>query len=163
MVFQRFNLFPHKTAIENLILAPKALKRNDKSNIDYNAIDTIILKVKEDINEASLTENKKIATAEAKAIIKDVKIKLNKDLSNENDKDTVKRIKANAKENIDIETAKKGNKATIKKIKETGKEDINKVIYKKDYDLLEMVGLADKANEYPVRLSGGQQQRVAIA
>jgi ABC-type polar amino acid transport system ATPase subunit len=155
MVFQRFNLFPHKTAIENLILAPKALKRNDKSNIDYNAIDTIKLKVKEDINEASLTENKKIATAEAKAIIKDVKIKLNKDLSNENDKDTVKRIKANAKEIIDIET--------IKKIKETGKEDINKVIYKKDYDLLEMVGLADKANEYPVRLSGGQQQRVAIA
>ena len=30
-------------------------------------------------------------------------------------------------------------------------------------ELLEMVGLKDKANEYPVRLSGGQQQRVAIA
>ena len=30
-------------------------------------------------------------------------------------------------------------------------------------DLLERVGLADKANEYPIRLSGGQQQRVAIA
>ena len=29
--------------------------------------------------------------------------------------------------------------------------------------LLEKVGLADKANEYPSRLSGGQQQRVAIA
>jgi len=29
--------------------------------------------------------------------------------------------------------------------------------------LLEEVGLADKANEYPARLSGGQQQRVAIA
>jgi polar amino acid transport system ATP-binding protein len=30
-------------------------------------------------------------------------------------------------------------------------------------DLLEQVGLADKAREHPIRLSGGQQQRVAIA
>ncbi len=30
-------------------------------------------------------------------------------------------------------------------------------------DLLEMVGLADKAEAYPVQLSGGQKQRVAIA
>ncbi|KGM46207.1 amino acid ABC transporter ATP-binding protein [Neobacillus niacini] len=30
-------------------------------------------------------------------------------------------------------------------------------------DLLERVGLAEKANEYPTRLSGGQKQRVAIA
>jgi ABC-type polar amino acid transport system ATPase subunit len=30
-------------------------------------------------------------------------------------------------------------------------------------ELLERVGLADKADEHPIRLSGGQQQRVAIA
>ncbi len=30
-------------------------------------------------------------------------------------------------------------------------------------DLLERVGLAEKANEFPTRLSGGQKQRVAIA
>jgi ABC-type polar amino acid transport system ATPase subunit len=30
-------------------------------------------------------------------------------------------------------------------------------------DLLDRVGLGDKAEEYPIRLSGGQQQRVAIA
>jgi ABC-type polar amino acid transport system ATPase subunit len=31
------------------------------------------------------------------------------------------------------------------------------------FELLERVGLAEKANEYPTRLSGGQKQRVAIA
>lgn len=31
------------------------------------------------------------------------------------------------------------------------------------FDLLERVGLSEKANEYPTRLSGGQKQRVAIA
>jgi polar amino acid transport system ATP-binding protein len=30
-------------------------------------------------------------------------------------------------------------------------------------DLLDRVGLADKAKEHPIRLSGGQQQRVAVA
>ncbi|WP_018296362.1 ectoine/hydroxyectoine ABC transporter ATP-binding protein EhuA [Corynebacterium lubricantis] len=34
---------------------------------------------------------------------------------------------------------------------------------KRAMELLEMVGLAAKANAYPVQLSGGQQQRVAIA
>ncbi|WP_051006498.1 amino acid ABC transporter ATP-binding protein, partial [Liquorilactobacillus vini] len=34
---------------------------------------------------------------------------------------------------------------------------------KKALDLLEQVGLKDKANAYPQSLSGGQQQRVAIA
>jgi ABC-type polar amino acid transport system ATPase subunit len=39
-------------------------------------------------------------------------------------------------------------------------EDAARAIAK---DLLDKVGLADKAEEYPIRLSGGQQQRVAIA
>ncbi len=35
--------------------------------------------------------------------------------------------------------------------------------YKRAQELLELVGLADKARNYPSQLSGGQQQRVAIA
>ena len=34
---------------------------------------------------------------------------------------------------------------------------------KRALELLEIVGLRDKANSYPAQLSGGQQQRVAIA
>lgn len=36
-------------------------------------------------------------------------------------------------------------------------------VEKRALDLLDRVGLADKAREHPIRLSGGQQQRVAIA
>ncbi len=45
---------------------------------------------------------------------------------------------------------------TVKKMK---REEIEPLARQ----LLEQVGLADKADEYPNRLSGGQQQRVAIA
>jgi polar amino acid transport system ATP-binding protein len=44
-------------------------------------------------------------------------------------------------------------------VKKTSKEIAEKI----GLDLLEKVGMAEKANEYPSRLSGGQQQRVAIA
>jgi ABC-type polar amino acid transport system ATPase subunit len=37
------------------------------------------------------------------------------------------------------------------------------VVRDRALELLDQVGLADKANEHPIRLSGGQQQRVAIA
>lgn len=68
MVFQNFNLFPHKTVLENLTISPLIVKKQEKAVADEKAI-----------------------------------------------------------------------------------------------ELLEQVGLADKAGSYPSQLSGGQQQRVAIA
>lgn len=44
-------------------------------------------------------------------------------------------------------------------IKNKSKEQISKKVY----DLLEIVGISDKAKSYPSQLSGGQKQRVAIA
>jgi polar amino acid transport system ATP-binding protein len=45
------------------------------------------------------------------------------------------------------------------KVKGISKEEAEKFAY----ELLEKVGLSEKAQEYPKRLSGGQKQRVAIA
>lgn len=45
------------------------------------------------------------------------------------------------------------------KLKKIGKKEAEK----KAYELLETVGLKDKAKAYPAQLSGGQKQRVAIA
>jgi len=45
------------------------------------------------------------------------------------------------------------------KVKGLAKAEAEKIAF----DLLDRVGLAEKANEYPTRLSGGQKQRVAIA
>lgn len=68
MVFQRFNLFPHLTVLENIMIAPKIVRKQNQDELKKQAL-----------------------------------------------------------------------------------------------ELLSMVGLADKKDEYPSRLSGGQQQRVAIA
>lgn len=45
------------------------------------------------------------------------------------------------------------------KVKGISKEDAEK----KAYELLDKVGLKEKANDYPASLSGGQKQRIAIA
>jgi polar amino acid transport system ATP-binding protein len=84
MVFQQFNLFPHMTAVENVMAGPLALKRGDRLRTEH----------------ADGSSGDRL------------------------DKDAV-REHAMA--------------------------------------LLTEVGLAEKADEHPIRLSGGQQQRVAIA
>lgn len=45
------------------------------------------------------------------------------------------------------------------KVKKMSEEEAEKIAY----DLLDKVGLRDKATEYPNKLSGGQKQRIAIA
>ena len=61
-----------------------------------------------------------------------------------------------------INGEKLGLKAALKKKKEL-KRNVFGAIESRAYELLDRVGLSDKAKAYPCELSGGQQQRVAIA
>jgi ABC-type polar amino acid transport system ATPase subunit len=87
MVFQQFHLFPHLTALENVMSGPLALDRRDRQRLAAPVDGSV-------------------------------------DLSQRHDKASVRQ---------------------------------------RALDLLDQVGLADKADQHPIRLSGGQQQRVAIA
>ena len=44
MVFQNFNLFPHKTVLNNIILAPKLLNKSDLNQLKQEAL-TLLEKV----------------------------------------------------------------------------------------------------------------------
>jgi ABC-type polar amino acid transport system ATPase subunit len=87
MVFQQFHLFPHLTALENVMSGPLALRQGER---------------------ALLAEP----------------VDGSEDIRRRSDRASVER---------------------------------------QARDLLDQVGLADKADQHPIRLSGGQQQRVAIA
>ncbi|SNV75828.1 Glutamine transport ATP-binding protein glnQ [Staphylococcus simiae] len=62
MVFQNFNLFPHKKVIENIVLAPKMLKNtpNDKLYEEaHSLLEKVGLKDKADVYPNSLSGGQK--------------------------------------------------------------------------------------------------------
>lgn len=77
MVFQNFNFFPHKKVKENIMLAPKLLKKNDDSTLNEQAIellDKVGLKDKADVypNQLSGGQKQRVAIARALAMHPDV-------------------------------------------------------------------------------------------
>ena len=73
MVFQRFNLFPHKTVLQNITLAPAALRKLDSAQATDRA-DTLLRKVgvfdKRDVypNQLSGGQQQRVAIARALAM-----------------------------------------------------------------------------------------------
>lgn len=79
MVFQRFNLFPHMTVLENLMLAPKVV-RNTPVNIarEYamHLLDKVGLRDKWDVHPAKLSGGQQQRVAIARALATKPKIML---------------------------------------------------------------------------------------
>ncbi|MBT1192795.1 amino acid ABC transporter ATP-binding protein [Rhodococcus kroppenstedtii] len=71
MVFQHFNLFPHMSVIENVMLAPVETKRADKKSARENALrllDQVGLAEKENAKPAQLSGGQKQRVAIARAL-----------------------------------------------------------------------------------------------
>ena len=71
MVFQHFNLFPHKTVLENLMLAPMKVKKMKKNEIEKKAIELLHkvgLEDKKDVYPDSLSGGQKQRIAIARAL-----------------------------------------------------------------------------------------------
>ena len=71
MVFQHFNLFPHLTVLENIILAPMDVKKTSRDEAEKNAIrllDMVGLADKKDMKPDNLSGGQKQRVAIARAL-----------------------------------------------------------------------------------------------
>ncbi|OOM82346.1 arginine transport ATP-binding protein ArtM [Clostridium puniceum] len=79
MVFQSFNLFPHLTVLENMLLAPLELKkmtREEATEKALNLLDKVGLKDKKDVYPNTLSGGQKQRVAIARALEMNPKIML---------------------------------------------------------------------------------------
>ena len=79
MVFQHFNLFPHLTVLQNMLLAPVELKKMNKEEATRKAIvllDKVGLKDKKDVYPDTLSGGQKQRVAIARALAMNPKIML---------------------------------------------------------------------------------------
>jgi polar amino acid transport system ATP-binding protein len=77
MVFQQYNLFPHKTALENIMMAPLLVLKQDKAEVEElarNLVKKVRLEGKEDSYPGELSggQQQRVAIARSLAMTPDV-------------------------------------------------------------------------------------------
>jgi len=79
MVFQRFNLFPHMTAIENVMVGPVQVKKESKADVRHRAqklLDRVGLGLRADAHPAQLSGGQQQRVAIARALCMQPKLML---------------------------------------------------------------------------------------
>lgn len=101
MVFQQYNLFPHKTALENVMMAPMLVLKKDKTRVENQAralIRKVRLEGKEDSYPGELSGGQQQRVAIARSLAMEPDIMLFDEVTAALDPETVKEVLVTIKE-----------------------------------------------------------------
>ena len=101
MVFQQYNLFPHKTALDNVMLAPLLVLKKDKAEVERQArglIEKVRLQGKENSYPGELSGGQQQRVAIARSLAMEPDIMLFDEVTAALDPETVKEVLVTIKE-----------------------------------------------------------------